>query len=98
MSYAGLNLVRLFLLSLHPYLKNRDNNKIQKVQIRNRFLLVPSFIQMLYLIVIVEFESEPKDIVAKILWPLLHPVQWRNHPCGCDEQRAATRLEDALQV
>lgn len=48
--------------------------------------------------VIVESESESEDIAAKVLRPVLHPVQRRHHPRGGDEQCAAARHEDALQV
>lgn len=47
---------------------------------------------------VVESESEPKNTAAQVLRSLLHPVWWRHHPCGSDEQRAAARYEDALQV
>lgn len=53
---------------------------------------------MFFVIVIVESESEPEDTAAKVLRPLLYQL-WRRHgPCGGDEQCAATRDEDALQV
>lgn len=46
----------------------------------------------------VESKSEPKDTVAKVLRPLLHPVQWVHHPRGGDEQYSASCHEDALQI
>lgn len=48
--------------------------------------------------VTVESKSEPKDTVAKVLRPLLHPVQWVHHPHGGDEQYSASCHEDALQI
>jgi len=45
-----------------------------------------------------ESEPEPEDAVAQVLRPVLHPVQRRHGPRGRDEQRAAARHEDALQV
>ncbi len=51
-----------------------------------------------FVFVVAESESEPEDVAAKVLRPLLHPVRRRHCPCGGDEQRAATRHEDALQV
>lgn len=47
---------------------------------------------------IAESESEPEDIVAQVLWPLLHPVRRRHSARGGDEQRSPTGHEDALQV
>lgn len=48
--------------------------------------------------VLVESESEPEDVAAQVLRPLLHPVQRPHRPRGGDEQRAAARHQDALQV
>lgn len=53
---------------------------------------------VLSLPVSVEPQSEPEDAAAQVLRPLLHPVQRRHRPRGGDEQRAAARHEDALQV
>lgn len=47
---------------------------------------------------VAESESEPEDVAAEVLRPLLHPVQRHHRPRGGDEQRAAARHEDALQV
>lgn len=48
--------------------------------------------------VIVESQSEPEDVTAQVLRPLLHPV-WRHHRSSGDhEQCAAASHEDALQV
>lgn len=48
--------------------------------------------------VTVEPESEPEDVAAQVLRPLLHPVRRRHRPRGGDEQRAAARHQHALQV
>lgn len=59
---------------------------------------ISGFTYLLFVIAIVESESEPEDIAAKVLRPLLYQL-WRRHgSCGGDEQRAAACDEDALQV
>lgn len=57
-----------------------------------------SVIAVIFHPVAVESKSESEDAVAKVLWPLLHPVQWVYHPSSGNEQYSASCHEDALQI
>lgn len=45
-----------------------------------------------------ELESEPSHFAAQVFRPLLCPVRWQEHPCGCYEQCPPPRGAHAPQV
>lgn len=76
-----------------------DHNMIHLDQYyQGYFLLLCLSLKKTIMFVIVESQSEPKDVTAQVLRPLLHPVWRHQRSSGGHEQCAAASNEDALQV
>lgn len=76
-----------------------DNKMIHLDQYyQGHLLLLCLSLKKTIIFVIVESQSEPEDVTAQVLRPLLHPVRRHHRSSGGHEQCAAASHEDALQV